>query len=408
MEDKMQDKPRSFSVVELPKVRALYDFKGTDVVELSFQAGDEIIWHGSDESGWAEGEVNGKTGWFPSRCVDTLDLIQYEDQRVDREKATRKLSVFLTSRPSVDELRNKNILQGARLTTSESYDNLPALTKSVSTDNLAALPGVAYSPRQSARRKASTMSKLKSLLVNRPSKEKLEEKQIILNDEKRREISKKKTFLNLFLKQRVPQTKIQRIIKEPIFGVALVDFGDKVPAVVGDCLSVLKDQGLNCEGLFRVNGSQSEIDALRKAVEDKKSILLMPESASVHNVASLLKRFLIQLPEPVINFEVQNDLRESLALEGKQQQLEACKKALGLLERTHRLVLRDLISFFSLLAENSGKNLMTSSNLGIIFGPTLMRSKSLDIMDGLSESARLNNTLITFLIDNYNQLFMNM
>jgi hypothetical protein len=45
---------------------AKHDFSGEAENELTFKKGDIITILKSDTSGWSQGELNGKRGWFPS------------------------------------------------------------------------------------------------------------------------------------------------------------------------------------------------------------------------------------------------------------------------------------------------------------------------------------------------------
>ena len=62
--------------------------------------------------------------------------------------------------------------------------------------------------------------------------------------------------------------------------------------------------GLHQEGLFRVNGSVRAVDALRQRLERCEVVDLAQES-EVCTVASLLKQFLRDLPEGLVNSSVQ-------------------------------------------------------------------------------------------------------
>ncbi|XP_019714353.1 rho guanine nucleotide exchange factor 6-like, partial [Hippocampus comes] len=50
-------------------VKARFNFKQNNEDELSFTKGDVIIVTRQEEGGWWEGNLNGKTGWFPSNYV---------------------------------------------------------------------------------------------------------------------------------------------------------------------------------------------------------------------------------------------------------------------------------------------------------------------------------------------------
>ena len=55
----------------MSQVRALYDFSGGQADELSFSKGDIITVFGKQEE-WYSGELNGRTGIFPSNYVENV------------------------------------------------------------------------------------------------------------------------------------------------------------------------------------------------------------------------------------------------------------------------------------------------------------------------------------------------
>lgn len=50
-------------------VKARFNFKQNNEDELSFNKGELIHVTRQEEGGWWEGQLNGKTGWFPSNYV---------------------------------------------------------------------------------------------------------------------------------------------------------------------------------------------------------------------------------------------------------------------------------------------------------------------------------------------------
>eukprot|EP01090_Pellita_catalonica_P007204 TRINITY_DN17814_c0_g1_i1.p1 TRINITY_DN17814_c0_g1~~TRINITY_DN17814_c0_g1_i1.p1 ORF type:complete len:801 (-),score=140.93 TRINITY_DN17814_c0_g1_i1:119-2521(-) len=72
---------------EVVLVQALADFKAFDpTLELSFKKGDIFVLRGMvDASGWAQGEMNDKLGWFPFSFVEFID-----ERRADLQDAEDK------------------------------------------------------------------------------------------------------------------------------------------------------------------------------------------------------------------------------------------------------------------------------------------------------------------------------
>jgi hypothetical protein len=51
------------------QVVGLYDYDGTEQGSLSFSKGDIILVYKRLKSGWWDGQVGSKRGWFPSNYV---------------------------------------------------------------------------------------------------------------------------------------------------------------------------------------------------------------------------------------------------------------------------------------------------------------------------------------------------
>ncbi|XP_053352774.1 rho guanine nucleotide exchange factor 7a isoform X1 [Clarias gariepinus] len=66
-------------------VKARFNFQQTNEDELSFNKGDIITVTRTEEGGWWEGNINGKTGWFPSNYVREV-----KDKQVSPKSGTLK------------------------------------------------------------------------------------------------------------------------------------------------------------------------------------------------------------------------------------------------------------------------------------------------------------------------------
>uniref|UniRef100_S4R9F9 Rho GTPase activating protein 22 n=1 Tax=Petromyzon marinus TaxID=7757 RepID=S4R9F9_PETMA len=78
------------------------------------------------------------------------------------------------------------------------------------------------------------------------------------------------------------------------------------PRVVQQCVSFIRERGLAEEGLFRMPGQASLVRDLQRAFDcgERPSF---DGSTDVHTVASLLKLYLRELPEPVVPFSAYAD-----------------------------------------------------------------------------------------------------
>uniref|UniRef100_A0A3B3DXX9 Rho GTPase activating protein 25 n=1 Tax=Oryzias melastigma TaxID=30732 RepID=A0A3B3DXX9_ORYME len=100
---------------------------------------------------------------------------------------------------------------------------------------------------------------------------------------------------------------IKVLFETLLFGKSLVDtmayekrFGSStVPILVQKCVEFIKQHGLDEEGIFRLPGQDNAVKQFRDAF-DAGERPSFPSDTDVHTVASLLKLYLRELPEPVV------------------------------------------------------------------------------------------------------------
>ncbi|TNM84383.1 hypothetical protein fugu_008561 [Takifugu bimaculatus] len=91
--------------------------------------------------------------------------------------------------------------------------------------------------------------------------------------------------------QRLEET----VLYERRYGMRLV------PLIVEQCVTFIRDHGLHEDGLFRLPGQASLVEELKDAF-DSGERPSFDGNTDVHTVASLLKLYLRQLPEPLVPF----------------------------------------------------------------------------------------------------------
>ncbi|NXK40854.1 HMHA1 protein, partial [Piprites chloris] len=202
---------------------------------------------------------------------------------------------------------------------------------------------------------------------------------------------------------------------------------DGIPFVVKKCISEIEKRALKTKGIYRVNGVKSRVEKLCQAFENGKELVELSQ-ASPHDISNVLKLYLRQLPEPLMPFRLYNQLmglaKESL--QGGEAKGRGGKGGPELVDRgadTDRVVLSLVLKLRELLKELPCENMatlqyllqhlrrimeveqdnkMTSGNLGIVFGPTLMRPRPTDATISLSSlvdyphQARIIEALIIF------------
>ncbi|XP_016296280.1 rho GTPase-activating protein 22-like [Sinocyclocheilus anshuiensis] len=210
---------------------------------------------------------------------------------------------------------------------------------------------------------------------------------------------------------------IRRVIWAPfgggIFGQRLEDtvqyerkFGPRLtPLLVEQCVDFIREQGLDEEGLFRMPGQANLVKELQEAFDcgDKPQF---DSNTDVHTVASLLKLYLRELPEPVVPFCKYEDFLSCAQLLAKDEEegIQELGKLVTTLPAANYNLLKYICKFLDEVQSHAHENKMGVQNLATVFGPNILRPKLEDpvaIMEGTS----LVQHLMTLLISKHERLY---
>lgn len=208
--------------------------------------------------------------------------------------------------------------------------------------------------------------------------------------------------------------------KGSVFGVDLSllprDKPDEVPFVVLRCTSEIESRALTVQGVYRVSGSKPRVQKLCQAFEEQKELVDLSD-LSPHDITCILKHFFKELPQPLLTFDLYNDFIDTgkniQHLSERQQPpdtneimdvINKLQIILGKLPPYCYSTLQHLMHHLQKVSECT-ENKMIASNLGIIFGPTLLRPPvDTDTMLALQETS-YQALLIEFLISHHNKVF---
>ncbi|NXA42144.1 RHG25 protein, partial [Eudromia elegans] len=201
--------------------------------------------------------------------------------------------------------------------------------------------------------------------------------------------------------------KREDVQQSPVFGQRLVEtmayeqkFGQhQVPIVVQKCAEFIREHGMSEEGIFRLPGQDNLVKQLRDAF-DAGERPSFDRDTDVHTVASLLKLYLRELPEPVVPWGQYEDfLLCGQALDADESKgHQELLKQLSLLPRDNYNLLSYMCRFLHEIQLSSSINKMSVDNLATVIGVNLIRPKIEDpaaIMRGTPQIQKVMTVMIS-------------
>nr|XP_008517271.1 PREDICTED: rho GTPase-activating protein 26 [Equus przewalskii] len=174
-------------------------------------------------------------------------------------------------------------------------------------------------------------------------------------------------------------------------------------SIIRKCIHAVETRGINEQGLYRIVGVNSRVQKLL-------SVLMDPKTASetetdicaeweIKTITSALKTYLRMLPGPLMMYQFQRSFIKAAKLENQESRVSEIHSLVHRLPEKNRQMLQLLMNHLANVANNHKQNLMTVANLGVVFGPTLLRPQEetvAAIMD-----IKFQNIVIEILIENH-------
>nr|XP_006130315.1 GEM-interacting protein [Pelodiscus sinensis] len=207
----------------------------------------------------------------------------------------------------------------------------------------------------------------------------------------------------------------------PLFGIDFTqvprDFPEEVPFLVVKCTAEIEARALGVQGIYRISGAKARMEKLCQAFENGRELVELSEH-SPHDITGVLKHFLKELSGPVLLSRLYDELimlakdlqrpgeRKRDSSEFSADPIQSMKDLLSKLPGTNYNTLRHLIAHLYRVAERYEENKMSPNNLGIIFGPTLIRPGSgYDVSMSCLVDSGYQAHIVEFLILNYERVF---
>ncbi|XP_072307817.1 rho GTPase-activating protein 9 isoform X2 [Eucyclogobius newberryi] len=204
--------------------------------------------------------------------------------------------------------------------------------------------------------------------------------------------------LKKLILKRPPLQALQEkgLIKDQVFGCRLEMLCERerntVPRFVRLCTEAVERRGLETDGLYRVSGNLAVIQKLRfrvnheravttdgrymfpsELVQEEKLNLDEGEWEDIHVITGALKLFFRELPEPLVPYGFFTDIMETIKMTDYIDKVDRLKCLVLNMPPPNHNTLQFMCRHLKRVLEHSNSNRMTTQNIGIVFGPTLMR-----------------------------------
>jgi len=198
-----------------------------------------------------------------------------------------------------------------------------------------------------------------------------------------------------------------------VFGVPLEKLmGDEgelgIPKIVSDAIEFLFENGLNEEGLFRRSPSNHMIKTVKEAYNTGNSNITIKTLNSSHLAAVILKTFVRELPKPIFSSELYPEFKKiNYEMEPSDLAVEINETILDKIPTNNRILFAEICRLLKEVNANSETNLMSATNLAIVWAPNLVKSgKPLEDFEMATVAPEGTvGSFVRWAIENYDLLF---
>ncbi|XP_074129794.1 rho GTPase-activating protein 10 [Sminthopsis crassicaudata] len=177
--------------------------------------------------------------------------------------------------------------------------------------------------------------------------------------------------------------------------------------ILRKCIRAVETRGINDQGLYRVVGVSSKVQRLLSVLMDAKTCNEVDLENSldweVKTITSALKQYLRSLPEPLMTYDLHGEFIIPAKCGSPESRVNAIHFLVHRLPEKNKEMLDILVKHLTNVSNHAKQNLMTVANLGVVFGPTLMRPQEetvAAIMD-----LKFQNIVVEILIENHEKIF---
>ncbi|KAF4610559.1 hypothetical protein D9613_006706 [Agrocybe pediades] len=200
----------------------------------------------------------------------------------------------------------------------------------------------------------------------------------------------------------------------PTFGIDLAEQmlrdNVEVPPIMVKCCEAIEKHGIRSQGIYRVSGMTSKVANLRQKLEkDLDAVDLdAPEwSGDINNVASVLKMWLRELPDPLMTTALHQGFIEAAKIENDRLRHIRLHERVNELPDPNYATLKYFLGHLHRINQHASDNSMSMQNLAIVFGPTLFgQHASANGQGGVMADQSLQNTAIETILNHFTDIFI--
>ncbi|KAL6470414.1 hypothetical protein MHYP_G00215330 [Metynnis hypsauchen] len=179
--------------------------------------------------------------------------------------------------------------------------------------------------------------------------------------------------------------------------------------VIKKFIYAVETRGIDEQGLYRIVGVNSRVQKLLSLTMDPKTFADVELDSSeweIKTITSAIKHYLRMLPAPLMTYQYQRSFIKAAKLDNPEARVAEIHSIVHRLPEKNRQMLELLMKHLANVASHHQQNLMTVANLGVVFGPTLLRPQEetvAAIMD-----IKFQNIVVEILIENHEMIFKDM
>ncbi|KAI8640782.1 hypothetical protein BD408DRAFT_419236 [Parasitella parasitica] len=176
-----------------------------------------------------------------------------------------------------------------------------------------------------------------------------------------------------------------------------------IPLIIEQCIQAVETRGMDYEGIYRKSGGAAQMRLIHQSFDSGDPIDLEDDDSvnDICAVTSVLKQYFRELPDPLLPFSLYTQFIDAASNQVGQKKIDTFVDLLSQLPKVNYDTLRLLIQHLYSVQTRHKENLMTTKNLAMVFGPTLLRDveSSRDLVD-----MNYKNAVVEFLITHAHDL----